>query len=132
MTFIDAVVVKGTTKRFTVSIQVRNAQDTGFEPLDLSDYSIGFYIMGAPTADAKRLVEKVITQNTDDDLEGSIYNPEGGEFSFVITDEDTKRVGLGKHPIMLELLDAASLTSEFVLTEGGLNGEFNSIQVVQV
>lgn len=132
MTFIDAVIVKGETKPFTVSIQQRNEQDTGFEPFDLTDYAVRFCIMGATTADAKVLVERIITQNTDEDEYGMITNAEGGEFSFVVTAEDTRKVGLGEHPIMLELLDAASLTSEFILTEGGLNGEFNSIRVVQV
>lgn len=132
MTFIDAVVVKGTTKPFTASIQIRNEQDTGFVPLDLSDYAVRFRIMGAPTADAKVLIEKIITQGTPEESVGIINNATGGEFSFVITDDDTRRLGLGEHPIMLELLDATSLESEFVLTEGGLNGEFNSIRVVQV
>lgn len=132
MTFIDAVVVKGTTKPFTASIQVRNEQDTGFVPLDLSDYAVRFRIMGAPTADAKVLIEKLITQNSEEESVGIINNATGGEFSFVITADDTRKIGLGEHPIMLELLDATSLESKFVLTEGGLNGEFNSIRVVQV
>lgn len=132
MTFIDAVIVKGETKPFTASIQVRNEQNTSFEPLDLSDYAVRFRVMGATTADAKVLIEKVLTQNTDEELDGIINNPEGGEFTFVVTAEDTKKLGLGEHPIMLELLDAASLEPEFTLTEGGLRGEFNSIRIVQV
>lgn len=132
MTFIDAVVVKGTTKLFTASIQTRNEQDTGFVPLDLSDYAVRFRIMGAPTADAKVLIEKIITQGTPEESVGIINNATGGEFSFVITADDTKKIGLGEHPIMLELLDATSLELEFILTEGGLNSEFNSIRVVQV
>lgn len=132
MTFIDAVVVKGTTKLFTASIQTRNEQDTGFVPLDLSGYAVRFRIMGAPTADAKVLIEKIITQGTPEESVGIINNATGGEFSFVITADDTKKIGLGEHPIMLELLDATSLEPEFILTEGGLNSEFNSIRVVQV
>lgn len=132
MTFIDAVIVKGTTKPFTASIQVRNEQNTGFEPLDLSDYAVRFRIMGAPTADAKVLIEKIITQTSIEDITGIINNAAGGEFIFTITANDTNKIGLGEHPIMLELLDAASLEPEFTLTEGGLNGEFNSIRVVQV
>ncbi len=132
MTFIDAVVVKGKSKVFTASLQVRDSQDTGFEPLDLSNYAVAFRIMGAPTGDAKVLVEHIITQNTDVNEDGLITNPEGGEFSFVVTAEDTHKVGLGEHPIMIELLDATSLEPEFLLTEGGLRGEFNSIRIVQV
>lgn len=132
MTFIDAVLTKGTTKPFTVSIQTRNEQDTGFVPLDLSDYAVRFRVMGAPTADAKVLIEKIITQASLEELVGIISNATGGEFTFVITADDTRKLGLGRFPIMLELLDAASMEPEFVLTEGGFNGEFNSIQVVQV
>lgn len=132
MTFIDATIVKGTTKIFTVSIQQRKEDDTGFEPLDLTDYAVAFRIMGAATADAKVLVEKIITQGSDEAREGNIFNATGGEFSFTVTAEDTKKVGLGEHPIMIELLDATSLEPDFTLTEGGLNGEFNSIKIVQV
>lgn len=132
MAFIDAVVVKGETKPFTASIQIRDEQNTGFVPMDLSIYSVRFRIMGAPTADAEVLVEKIITQNSDERLDGIINNPEGGEFTFVVTANDTIKIGLGEHPIMLELLDSTSLQHIFTLTEGGLNGEFNSIRVVQV
>ncbi len=132
MTFIDAVVIKGTTKPFSVSIQQRNKQNTGFESLDLSDYAVRFRVMGAPTADAKVLIEKIITQVSDEESSGIINNATGGEFIFVITADDTRKLGLGEHPIMLELLDAASLEPEFALTEGGLSGEFNSVRIVQV
>lgn len=132
MAFIEAVIIKGETKPFTASIQVMNEQNTTFEPLDLSDYAVRFRVMGATTADAKVLIERVITQNTDEPSYGIINNPEGGEFTFVITAEDTKKLGLGEHPITLELLDAASLEPEITLTEGGLRGEFNSIRIVQV
>lgn len=133
MTFINAVIIKGETKPFTVSIEIKeNETSSTFVPFDLSDYAVKFCIMGSTTADAKELVTKIITQNSDEDLTGQIYNAEGGQFSFVVTSEDTKKVGLGEHPIKIELLDAASLETEFILTEGGLKGEFNSIRVVQV
>lgn len=132
MAFIDAVVVKGTSKPFSVSIQTRNEQNTGFEPLDLSDYAISFRVMGAPTADAKTLIEKIITQSSNEIDTGVIDNATGGEFIFTITSDDTKKLGLGNHPIIIELLDAASLEPQFTLTEGGLKGEFNSLRIVQV
>lgn len=132
MAFIDAVIVKGESRSFSASIQIRNEQGTGFEPLDLSNYAVRFRIMGATTSDAEVLIERVITQNTEEENYGIISNPENGEFIFVVTADDTLKVGLGEHPIMLELLDAASLEHEFTLTEGGLDGEFNSIRIVQV
>ena len=91
-----------------------------------------FQILGAPTADAKVLVEHLITQNTDLFSEGQINNPEVGEFTFVITKEDADIIGLGNHPIRLVLVNEDDLTPELTLTEGGLNGEFSKVQVVQV
>lgn len=130
--FIDAVVVKGSTKSFTVSINQRNEADTGFEPLDLSNYLVRFSILGAPTADSKVLIEHLITTNSDIDTGGIINNPTNGEFTFTVTADDTNTVGLGKFPIKIELLDPESEEVEILLTEGGFGGEFNAIQIVQV
>lgn len=130
--YIDAVVVKGTSKTFSVSIQQRTENEQGFEPFDLSNYSVKFSVMGSPVADGAVLLEKIITTNTDIDEEGNIDNPTEGQFSFTITTADTNTLGLGKFPIMLEILDAASLTHEFTLTEGGYKGEFNALQIVEI
>lgn len=130
--YIDAVVVKGSGKTFSVSINQRNSTDTGFEPLDLSNYNIRFSILGAPTSDSKVLVEHIITTNTNRLIDGIINDPTNGEFMFTITADDTNTVGLGKFPIKLELLDPNTLEPDFVLTEGGEEGEFNAIQVVEV
>ena len=141
--YIDATIIKGKTKGFSCSIQVTDGianpdpsvvthDNLLWTPVDLSDYAIGFKILGAPTADAKVLVEKVITANTDIETVGQITYPEEGQFTFVVTAEDTHEIGLGNHPIMLELLDLDSLTTEYTLTEGGRNGEYSKIQVVQV
>lgn len=130
--YIDAVVIKGSTRSFSVSINQRTEMNDGFEPLDLSDYAIRFCIMGAPTADSQVLVEHIITTNTDIDEDGIINNPTNGEFYFTVTKEDTEKVGLGKFPIKLEILDGTSLTLIDILTEGYLEGEFNAIQIVQV
>lgn len=129
--YIDAVVVLGETKGFSCSIQV-NSNARYFSPLDLNGYAVQFRVMGAPTADAEVLVEHIITQKTDIETEGQIDNPENGEFTFVISAEDTVKLGIGNHPIQLRLLDADSLELEYTLTEGGEKGEFSSIQVVQV
>lgn len=130
--YIDAVVIKGSTKNFSVSINQRNEENTGFEPLDLSNYAIRFSILGAPTSDSQVLVEHVITTNTERNVDGIINNPTNGEFIFTVTAEDTNTIGLGKFPIKLELLDPDTLEPDFVLTEGGQEGEFNAIQVVEV
>ena len=129
--YIDAVVVLGETKGFSCSIQV-NSNANYFSPLDLNGYAVQFRVMGAPTADAEVLVEHIITQNTNIETEGQINNPENGEFTFVISAEDTVKLGIGNHPIQLRLLNADSLELEYTLTEGGEKGEFSSIQVVQV
>lgn len=130
--YIDAVVVKGTNRTFSVSIKQRTEDEQSFEPFDLSIYSVKFSVMGSPVADREVLLEKLITTNTDVDVLGNIDNPTEGQFSFTINREDTNILGLGKFPIKLELLDATSLTTEVVLTEGGYEGEFNALQIVEV
>lgn len=132
--FIDAVIIKGapyTTR--TVSISVNENEDgRTFVPFDLSDYNVHFYVKGSPTLDGKTLIEKVITGNSDAQTIGNIYDPANGQFSFTITKEDTELLGLGRFPIAITLHDATTDEYSFTLTEGGLNGEFNSIQIVQV
>lgn len=130
--YIDAVVVKGTSRTFTVSIETLNEDGITFSPLDLDPYSVRFTVLGSATADGTVLLQKVITQNTEESEEGAITAPESGEFSFTINSDDTNTLGLGNFPIMLELLNAETLEVEFVLTEGGHQAEFNRIQVVQV
>lgn len=131
MTFIDAVVVKGRGKTFSCHIEVNENADI-FKPLDLSTFSIRFRILGSATADAKILVEHLITQNTEADIDGVINNPVNGDFYFTVTKEDTDIIGLGNHPIEIMIVDANTLEDVYALTEGGTKGEFNSIQVVQV
>lgn len=132
--FIDAVIIKGapyTTR--TVSISVNENEDgRTFVPFDLSDYNVHFYVKGSATLDGKTLIEKVITGNSDAQTVGNIYDPANGQFSFTITKEDTELLGLGRFPIAITLHDADTDEYSFALTEGGLNGEFNSIQIVQV
>lgn len=132
--FIDAVIIKGapyTTR--TVSISVNENEDgRTFVPFDLSDYNVHFYVKGSPTLDGKTLIEKVITGNSDAQTIGNVYDPANGQFSFTITKEDTELLGLGRFPITITLHDADTDEYSFTLTEGGLNGEFNSIQIVQV
>lgn len=131
--FIDAVVVRGTSKTFSVSVnQLQENSLTNFEPLDLNPYSVVFKVMGSSTADGEVLLEKLITQNTDETNPGIINVPDNGQFTFVITDEDTINLGVGKFPIMLQLVDPTTLEPQITLTEGGYKGEFNKLQIVQV
>ena len=130
--YIDAVIVKGSTKTFSVSINQRNEEDTGFEPFDLSDYAIRFSVLGSPVADGDVMIEHIITTNTTEEEGGCIDDPTNGEFTFTITAQDTDNLGLGKFPIKIEILDGTSLVVEHVLTEGNENGEFNAIRIVEV
>lgn len=130
--YIDAVIVKGSTKSFSVSINQRNEQNTDFEPFDLSDYAIRFSVLGSPVADGEVLIEHIITTNTLVEEDGNISNPTNGEFTFTITAKDTNDLGLGKFPVKIEILDGTSLDVEHVLTEGNENGEFNAIRIVEV
>ena len=131
--YIDAVVVKGTRRIFgcTVNTKTQNEAKDEFAPLDLTPYSVRFRVLGSATADAKVLLEKIITQTTDEESIGVINNAENGQFEFVINIADTQLLGLGKFAIMIELLDANTLEPQITLTEGGYNGEFNKLQVVQ-
>lgn len=145
--YIDAVVVKGEGKSFSVQINtVKDGATTNltvndFVPFPLSGYddngdafaySVIFRVLGAPTADAEVLVEHLITENSDMEVDGQIDNPTNGQFTFTINKDDTDTLGLGKFPIQIILVDAESLIPQFTLTEGGEKGEFSKIQIVQV
>ena len=131
--YMDAVVVKGTRRVFgcTVNTKTQNEAKDEFAPLDLTPYSVRFRVLGSATADAKVLLEKIITQTTDGESIGIINDAENGQFEFVINIADTQLLGLGKFAIMIELLDANTLEPQITLTEGGYNGEFNKLQIVQ-
>lgn len=130
--FIDAVVVQGVKRLFTASIDVMSSDDT-LVPLDLTPYHIKFQVLGASVANAEVLIAKIITQTTDEDIEGIINDAENGQFAFTITADDSIMLGIGEHPIMLQLLDATTDEELFTLTEGGTgSGEFNKLTVVQV
>lgn len=130
--FIDAVVIKGQTRQFTSTIQIRDEANVNFVPFDLSPYVIEFKVMGSATADAEVLVEHTITQVSDLEVDGQITNPQSGEFTFTITDRDTNILGLGKHPIMIDIVMADTGALVYTLTEGGSQGEFNKLYIVQV
>lgn len=130
--FIDAVILKGQGRTLGVKINQRNEVDTDFEPLDLTDFAVRFRVLGSATKDAEVLVEHIITQFTDPDVDGEIYNAQGGEFSFCINRDDTEKLGLGKFPISIDLLDVETLEYVDTITEGGENGEFNKVFIVEV
>ena len=132
MPYIDATCIKGQKNIFSSTIEITEDNGVSFVPFDLNAYSVRFRVLGAPTADAKTLIEKIITQNTDMEVIGQIDNPSNGSFTFTITKDDTDILGLGKFPIKLDLLDAASGSEIYSLTLGDERSEFNSIRVVQV
>lgn len=132
MPYIDATCIKGQKNIFSSTIEITEDNGASFVPFDLNAYSVRFRVLGAPTADAKTLIEKIITQNTDIEVIGQIDNPSNGSFTFTITKDDTDILGLGKFPIKLDLLDAASGSEIYSLTLGDERSEFNAIRVVQV
>lgn len=131
--YLDAVFIYGQTKAYTVSIKVKNDNETSFVPLDLSNYFVRFRVLGSPEFDAEVLVEHLITQNTDYETYGQIYEPSSGEFSFALTDEETKKLGKGNFPCDISLMTADD-EALFVqsLTEGSQGKEFSKIRIVQV
>ena len=132
MPYINAMCIKGQKNIFSSTIEITEDNGVSFVPFDLNAYSVRFRVLGAPTADAKTLIEKIITQNTDIEVIGQIDNPSNGSFTFTITKDDTNILGLGKFPIKLDLLDAASGSEIYSLTLGDERSEFNAIRVVQV
>lgn len=130
--FIDAVILKGQGRQFTSSIQIRDDQNLDFVAFDLSPYVIRFRVMGSPAADSDVVVEHIISQISDIEDTGQITNAEAGEFTFSITAEETNLLGLGKKPIMIDILDGETNSLVYTLTEGGARGEFNKIFIVQV
>lgn len=130
--FIDAVILYGQSKNFSVSVNVLDEESGEFVPFDLSDYAVSFKILGSPTANAEVLVEHIITEISDLDEDGQITDAQNGQFTFNITAEDTATIGLGQHPIKIDIVDSESLDLEFTLTEGGKDGEFNKVYIVQV
>ena len=130
--FIDAVILYGQSKNFSVSINILDDETGEFIPFDLSDYAVSFKILGSPTANAEVLVEHIITETTELDEDGQITDAQNGQFTFNITAEDTATIGIGQHPIKIDIVDSESLDLEFTLTEGGKDGEFNKVYIVQV
>lgn len=136
--YINAYLVYGIGRSFSVSLnqataETQNDSQPTFEPMDLSQYSIRFRVLGSATGDGVILLEKIINQVTDPSTIGQIESPESGLFTFVITADDTKMLGLGAHPITIELLDIDTGENAFTLTSGGIfQGEFNKIIITNV
>lgn len=130
--FIDCTAIKGETTVKSCTIQMLDPTGQKFIPFDLSDYSIKFKILGGATANATVLVEHLITPSSELDVDGEITDPENGEFSFCISAEDTLKLGLGKFPIMLQIVDQETEELVQTITQGGKNGEFNKVQIIQV
>ena len=135
--YIDGVVVIGKTRTFSVQInqvteETQNLSNPEFEPMDLSPYNIRFRLLGSAEGNGIILLEKIITQTTNRNTVGIIEEPTSGEFTFVITDDESLTLGLGNFPITLELIEADTEEPTYTLTEGGIaQGEFNKIQVVR-
>ena len=125
--YIDAVVVRGESKTHSVSINQKTEDGLSFEPFDLSDYYIRFRVLGSATLDALVLIEKNITQVSDENEEGIITDASNGQLA-----EDTNTLGIGKFPISIEVMDADTEEPVFTLTEGGYQGEFNKLQITEV
>ena len=135
--YIDGVVVIGKTRTFSVQInqvteETQNLSNPEFEPMDLSSYNIRFRLLGSAEGNGIILLEKIITQTTDRNAVGIIEEPTSGEFTFVITNDESLTLGLGNFPMTLELIDADTDEPIYTLTEGGIaQGEFNKIQIVR-
>ena len=78
-------------------LQVRQGENRGFgftikqdgTPFDLTQWAINFMVKEAPYESLKPIIAKEITATSDSATVGQIYNPTGGQFSVVITTEET-------------------------------------------
>lgn len=78
-------------------LQVRQGENRGFGftikqdgvPFDLTQWTINFMVKEAPYASLNPIIAKEITTTSDSATVGQIYNPTGGQFSVVITTEET-------------------------------------------
>lgn len=136
--YIDAVVVLGIGRNFTISINTRiddSEQLTignNFAPMNLTGYKIRFKVLGSARGDGTVLLEKIVTEDSNSETVGVIEEPESGEFSLIISSDDTNLLGLGEFPICLQILDENDDVI-YTLTEGGIaQGEFNKITIVRV
>lgn len=130
--FIDAKVIKGLTKVFNCTIETLDETGTKFNPFNLTPYSIRFRVLGSTTADAEVLTEHIINSNTDLETDGQYLDATNGNFAFVVTAEDTEILGLGEHPIQIDLLDYETGSYVDTITQGGKRGEFSKIMIIQV
>lgn len=132
MQFIDAVCVKGESKILSCSIETTD-NTVDFSPMDLTDCSIKFRVLGSPTSDAKVLIEHIITQVSDLETVGQITNAVRGEFCFAISADDTNKLGCGAFPISIQLVSVDDPdVIIYTLTEGSSSGEFSKIRIVEV
>lgn len=136
--YIDAVVVLGIGRNFTISINTRIDDyeqltiGNNFAPMNLTGYKIRFRVLGSARGNGTILLEKIITEDSNFETIGIIEEPESGEFLLVISSDDTNSLGLGEFPICLQILDENDNVI-YTLTEGGIaQGEFNKITIVRV
>lgn len=141
--YIDAVVVYGIGRTLTVQIdhlreqgeestEHQDVENEEFDYFDLTPYAVRFRVLGSADGAGQILIEKVITQETDEKTVGQITDPDSGQFSFTITADDTRFLGIGARPISIELVDPDTLENIYTLTEGGIaQGEFSRLLVVR-
>lgn len=125
--YIDAVVVKGVGRTFSVKVEQGDADFL------FNDYSIVLDILGSAEGNGLILIRKTITSETPESTIGTINLSNPGEFTFTITADDTNFLGLGSFPINLRIVDIDTEETVYNLTEGGIaQGEFDKITIVRV
>lgn len=84
---------QGEDRAFGFTIYTRYCnQETGqdvSEPYDLTGKTIVFQIKKAPYYAIPALIEKEITETSDEYSIGNIYNPTGGQFKIQVVQEET-------------------------------------------
>lgn len=103
--------------------------DDYLNPMNLQGCSIELKVLGSTNQNAKVLLEKNITMESNIETVGQILNPETGEFILHFTPEDTNNLGVNRFPFTLRIYD--SMHNELVdLSSMNTGNEFNSIDIV--
>lgn len=76
---------------FTIQQKVFNPDTEEYEtsPFDLTGLTVEFQVKVAPYFKLPSIIDKIISETSDNTTVGTIYNPSEGQFSVIITEDET-------------------------------------------
>lgn len=79
-------------------------------PFDISEYTLEIFVKKGPWEKVKPLITKVITQESDENTVGRIYEPELGKFSLTVLYDDYKHLQPQDYFLVLFLVQGEERT----------------------